>query len=51
MIYEFYWSDDSVLVEIDAKPKKVEKELDKYRKQHEEDYNIEDWIKYLNKKE
>jgi len=50
-IYEFYWDggDESVLVEIEAEKKQVEKLLDEYRNS-DEYYNIEDFMDFLSEK-
>ena len=49
-IYEFYYSEDSWLMEIEAPRKKVEKLLDEYRKTDPEGYNDWDWEAFLKKK-
>ena len=56
MIYNFFWDDgdgkESELIEINAtsstavKQKVIEKLLDSYRENNDE-YNIDDWVKYL----
>jgi len=46
-IYEFYWSDNSTLVEINEDDKeKIEELLNKYRNNNE-DYNIDGWCDFL----
>jgi len=49
MIIEFYYSEDSFLMEIDADLKTIENELDAYR-EADEQYNADDWLKWLRQK-
>lgn len=51
-LYEFYWTDannapESQFMRIKAPKKKVQEILNKYRKEHEDDYNIEDFFQEL----
>jgi len=50
MIYEFYWSEESFLMEIDADKDIVEKLLDEYRASDKEGYNDIDWGDFLVKR-
>ncbi len=49
MIYKFYYDDDSFLMEINERPKRVCELLDEYRK-IDEDYNADGWEEFLGEK-
>jgi len=49
MIYEFWWSEGSFLMDIDADKKTVEELLDEYRAS-DEYYNDIDWRDFLVKR-
>jgi hypothetical protein len=50
MIYRFWYSDGEFLMEIEAKTRIVKKLLNEYRKSNPEEYNDEEWLKFLKKK-
>jgi len=47
MIYNFYWSGDSFLMDIDADKKTVEKLLERYKASDKLGYNDIGWGEFL----
>jgi hypothetical protein len=50
MIYRFWYSNGEFLMEIEAKTNVVKKLLNEYRKSNPNEYNDEEWLKFLRKK-
>jgi hypothetical protein len=49
-IYRFWYGNGEFLMEIEAKTRIVKKLLSEYRKANPEEYNDEEWLKFLKKK-
>jgi hypothetical protein len=49
-IYRFWYENGEFLMEIEAKTRIVKKLLNEYRKSNPEEYNDEEWLKFLRKK-